>query len=438
MDDGLDALLEMATSNQFATDYSLRVERRPGQEPEQAGTGGGGARPRQIRVESARGEIRLLRRAKLSSLARGAGGDGGSGRQRQRLTTRAGGGRACSRAAAVAAPSAVFLQVGMFYFFTSGRMQRENPQSLPCRDRASAARAGAGGPGSRTSAPRSASRSRRSTCAWTCAICRRRRCGVPACRSRRHKRQFHAPGKLNTATSPARETAPDRLPELQQLWDSAGERAQRASSGRVTISNGSTGVYPGDPVVDVSPNYIVYGVNGNSTTHTTFTVYDKTGTKLAGPTAMSPLAPSGDGCRTSQSDPIVLFDRLAGRWFLLEMGGTSSAPKMCIYISKSENPVSGGWWFYGFSTPTTNDYPHCGVWNNAYVCSDNEGGSTVTFYAYDRANMLLGNTARARSASPACPRWAATVPGADAGQLHGRRQPRTASRRAADPRAPPR
>lgn len=33
-----------------------------------------------------------------------------------------------------------------------------------------------------------------------------------------HKRQFHAPGKLNTATSPARETAPDRLPELQQLW----------------------------------------------------------------------------------------------------------------------------------------------------------------------------------------------------------------------------
>ena len=209
-----------------------------------------------------------------------------------------------------------------------------------------------------------------------------------------HKRQFHAPGKLNTATSPARETAPDRLPELQQLWDSAGERAQRASSGRVTISNGSTGVYPGDPVVDVSPNYIVYGVNGNSTTHTTFTVYDKTGTKLAGPTAMSSLAPSGDGCRTSQSDPIVLFDRLAGRWFLLEMGGTSSAPKMCIYISKSENPVSGGWWFYGFSTPTTNDYPHCGVWNNAYVCSDNEGGSTVTFYAYDRANMLLGNTAR--------------------------------------------
>ena len=30
------------------------------------------------------------------------------------------------------------------------------------------------------------------------------------------------------------------------------------------------------------------------------------------------------------------------------------------------------------------------------------------------------------------------LPGADAGQLHGRRQPRTASRRAADPRAPPR
>ena len=211
-----------------------------------------------------------------------------------------------------------------------------------------------------------------------------------------HKRQFFPPQHVNSAAPSWLQTAPDGLPELQKMWDdNASPLTLRSpSQTRVSINNASTGVSPGDPVVDVSANYIVYGVNGSS--GTSFTIYDKSGTKLAGPTTFKSLAPSGDGCATSVSDPIVLFDRLANRWFLLEMGGTSSTAKMCIYVSKTENPVSGGWWFYGFSTPTQNDYPHCGVWNNAYVCTDNEGGSNVTAYAYDRANMLIGATARAQ------------------------------------------
>ena len=211
-----------------------------------------------------------------------------------------------------------------------------------------------------------------------------------------HKRQFHPLGRVSPATPASIPTVPDRLPELQRIWDqnAPAGRHLRVNGNHVSINNGSTGVSPGDPVIDVSPNYLVYGINAS--TGTSFTVYDKTGTKLSGPTAFSSLAPSGDGCRTSVSDPIVLFDRMAGRWFLLEMGGTSSAPKMCVYISKSENPVSGGWWFYGFATPTQNDYPHCGIWTDAYLCTDNEGGANVTAYAYDRANMLLGATARAQ------------------------------------------
>ncbi len=211
-----------------------------------------------------------------------------------------------------------------------------------------------------------------------------------------HKRQFFPPDRIDTATPSWILAEPDRLPELQKLWDDNASPLLRQSGSqtRVSINNGSTGVSPGDPVVDVSTNYIIYGVNGSG--GTTFTIYNKSGTKLAGPTTFKSLAPSGDGCSTSVSDPIVLFDRLANRWFLLEMGGTSSSAKMCIYVSKTENPVSGGWWFYGFSTPALNDYPHCGVWNNAYVCTDNEGGSSVTAYAYDRANMLNGATARAQ------------------------------------------
>ncbi len=211
-----------------------------------------------------------------------------------------------------------------------------------------------------------------------------------------HKRQFYPPNRVSPAAPPSVHAKPDYLPDLQRIWDqhAPAVRSLRADGNHVSINNGSTGVSPGDPVIDVSPNYLVYGVNSNS--GTTFTVYDKTGTKLTGPTAFSSLAPTGDGCKSSVSDPIVLFDRLAGRWFLLEMGGSSSVPKMCVYVSKSENPVSGGWWFYGFATPTQNDYPHCGVWDNAYVCTDNEGNANVTAYAYDRVNMLLGSTARAQ------------------------------------------
>ena len=221
-----------------------------------------------------------------------------------------------------------------------------------------------------------------------------------------HKRQFFPLNRVSPAAPASVHAVPDRLPELQRIWDqNAPVNRQLTSNGnRVSINNGSTGVSPGDPVIDVSPNYLVYGVNSSS--GTTFTVYDKTGVQLAGPTAFSSLAPTGDGCKTSVSDPIILFDRLAGRWFLLEMGGTTTAPKMCVYISKSENPVSGGWWFYGFSTPTQNDYPHCGVWNNAYVCTDNEGGTNVTAYAYDRANMLLGGTARAQQRFVSVPKLA--------------------------------
>jgi PKD repeat protein len=221
-----------------------------------------------------------------------------------------------------------------------------------------------------------------------------------------HKRQFFPPDRPDPAAPDWMQASPDRLPELQKLWDenAPSSARRRGEQGRVSINNGSTGVSPGDPVVDVSANYIVYGVNGSSGTN--FTVYNKSGTKLAGPTTFSSLAPSGDGCRTSVSDPIVLFDRLANRWFLLEMGGTSSAPKMCIYVSKTENPVSGGWWFYGFPTPTQNDYPHCGVWPNAYVCTDNEGQSNVTAYAYDRANMLNGATARPQQRFVSVPKLA--------------------------------
>lgn len=66
--DRLDAELEMATSGVFATEYSLTVKRRPGEEPnKQARTTIGEAKSTLV-VESRRGEIRLLRRAEYNAV----------------------------------------------------------------------------------------------------------------------------------------------------------------------------------------------------------------------------------------------------------------------------------------------------------------------------------------------------------------------------------
>lgn len=66
--DSLDARLEMATSAAFATEYSLQVTPRPGQEPNKQAVALVGADKARISVESRRGEIRLLRWSGFTSV----------------------------------------------------------------------------------------------------------------------------------------------------------------------------------------------------------------------------------------------------------------------------------------------------------------------------------------------------------------------------------
>ncbi|MEZ5469814.1 MAG: hypothetical protein R3F18_19410, partial [Lysobacterales bacterium] len=75
-------------------------------------------------------------------------------------------------------------------------------------------------------------------------------------------------------------TSPDRLGDLQATFDNLRIPADGIeNTGRVTISNGSTGVSPGDPVIEVNNDYVLYGINNSS--GTTFTIYNKAGTKLS-------------------------------------------------------------------------------------------------------------------------------------------------------------
>jgi PKD repeat protein len=210
-----------------------------------------------------------------------------------------------------------------------------------------------------------------------------------------HRRQYRPLGSVLPHAPADKATAADRLPELQKIWDEspAGSRARArvkaAISSRVSVNNPNTGVSPGDPVVEVGANHVIYAVNsGGSGTY--FNVYNKAGGLVAGPITFGSLAPAGSACASDFGDPIVLYDRQAGRWFML----TLDSSNLCTYVSKTSDPVTGGWWAYNYPTPSLPDYPHCGVWNDAYVCGSNEGGAQISLYAYDRENMLNGATAR--------------------------------------------
>ena len=147
------------------------------------------------------------------------------------------------------------------------------------------------------------------------------------------------------------------------------------------ISN--TGVVPPDTVGAVGPNHYIQMVNGPGSSQ--FVIFDKTGALLVGPLELSTLWTSGP-CKSGAGDPIVLYDRLANRWLMSEFAGVGN--HLCVSLSKTPDPVSGGWFNYDFPVPQFPDYPKYAVWPDAYYVSTNE--STPAAYALDRTKMLSG------------------------------------------------
>jgi hypothetical protein len=151
---------------------------------------------------------------------------------------------------------------------------------------------------------------------------------------------------------------------------------------------GFSGVNPPDPVGDVGGKYYIQAIN--SANGTLYTVYQKTdGAVVAGPFTLSDLGGS-EGCNTGLGDPIVLYDHLANRWMLAEFAAQGNV--LCVYISKTDDPLGGGWFNYHFPTPHFPDYPHYGVWPDAYYVTSNEQDGPAA-YALDRAKMLAGQPA---------------------------------------------
>jgi uncharacterized repeat protein (TIGR01451 family) len=159
---------------------------------------------------------------------------------------------------------------------------------------------------------------------------------------------------------------------------------------------GYTGLVPPDPVGDVGPNHYIQAVNAQ------FQVFDKQGTSLAGPANINTLWSSlpNDPCfQNNNGDPYVLYDHLADRWVISQFAvpnGFNNPPTwQCIAVSRTGNPVTGGWYLYTFQFNFGHDYPKMGVWPDGYYMSSQQGfsGGSLNAVVFDRANMLNGNPA---------------------------------------------
>ena len=158
----------------------------------------------------------------------------------------------------------------------------------------------------------------------------------------------------------------------------------------IGFPGGTCNCAPPDCNGDVGPNHYVQTVNS------AFRVWDKAGNPLTGIISYSTLfAPMGGPCASSNDgDPIVIYDQLADRWLISEFCIGPTPKHQLIAISQTANPT-GAWFLYDFIMPNNalNDYPHFGMWPDAYYMTDNQfnGPTGAGAFAFDRTKMLVGD-----------------------------------------------
>jgi hypothetical protein len=151
------------------------------------------------------------------------------------------------------------------------------------------------------------------------------------------------------------------------------------------------GVLPPDTQGDVGPDHYFQMIN------LSFSIYDKAGNQLYGPVDNSTLWNGfiGPWTGTNDGDPIVLYDSEADRWMASQFAiNTSNGTYWeLIAISETGDPL-GAYYQYAFEFPAFNDYPHLGVWHDAYYASFNMFGeyNRGAAAAFERDKMLAGDS----------------------------------------------
>ena len=160
--------------------------------------------------------------------------------------------------------------------------------------------------------------------------------------------------------------------------------------------------HPPDENGDVGPTYYIQTVN------TSIGIFNKsTGVRVAAFTFDTFMSQGSFGnlCDTDNfGDPVVLYDTFEDRWFItdfaFQLDGSSNVINppgsfQCIAVSKTGDPVAGGWNFYSINTTGgLGDYPKFGIWPDGIYMSANmfdyaAGGSfqNVRVFAFNKAQM---------------------------------------------------
>jgi hypothetical protein len=165
-------------------------------------------------------------------------------------------------------------------------------------------------------------------------------------------------------------------------------------------TGGGANAIPPDPVGDVGPNNYVQAVSN------AFAVYSKSGTQQAATTFDSFFDGTGTACdANNQGEPTVVYDQMADRWIVADLAFASalSAPFYeCIGVSKTSDPVAGGWYQYAVRTDDPShqwvaaDYPKMAIWPDGLYMTGNMFDSSVVFqevrvWAFNRADLESGS-----------------------------------------------
>jgi hypothetical protein len=161
--------------------------------------------------------------------------------------------------------------------------------------------------------------------------------------------------------------------------------------------------HPPDTNGDVGPNHYIETIN------TSIGIFDKSDGSLISAFTFDTFMSQGNFgnlCDTDNfGDPIVLYDTFDDRWVITDFafqlsGGDVLPPALqCVAVSKTSDPVAGGWNFYSTETlGGLGDYPKLGVWPDGIYMSVNMFDYAATggfqgprVYAFNKAEMYAGS-----------------------------------------------
>ncbi|WP_165371449.1 carboxypeptidase regulatory-like domain-containing protein [Pseudolysobacter antarcticus] len=162
---------------------------------------------------------------------------------------------------------------------------------------------------------------------------------------------------------------------------------------------------PPDTVGDVGPTYFIQAVN------TSIGIFRKSDSvRVAAFTFDTFMSQGSFGnlCDTDNfGDPVILYDSFEDRWvitdFAFQLDGSNNVINppgvfQCIAVSKTGDPVTGGWNFYSLHlTDALNDYPKFGIWPdgiymsaNMYAFPSGGGFQGTRVWAFNKAQMYAG------------------------------------------------